>query len=106
MLFFLTLNFYSIILISRVGSNQDAGALRKWRYEMDNEKKNQSMKNEMIRGLKFTLFSASAGIIEIVAFTLLNELTNWRYWTSYLVALILSVLWNFTLRLTVITQQV
>ena len=47
--------------------------------------------------LKFFLFSTSAGIIEIVTFTLLNELTKWTYWPCYLIALILSVLWNFTL---------
>ena len=56
------------------------------------------MKNkEVIRAIKFTLFSASAGIIEIVAFALLNEFMNWSYWPSYLIALCLSVLWNFTL---------
>lgn len=54
-------------------------------------------KKEMIRSLKFVLFSISAGMIEIVVFTLLNELTGWDYWPSYLIALILSVLWNFTL---------
>lgn len=56
------------------------------------------MKNqEAIRAIKFTLFSASAGIIEVVSFALLNELMDWPYWPSYLIALILSVLWNFTL---------
>lgn len=29
-------------------------------------------------------------------FTLLNELLHWRYWPCYLIALIASVLWNFT----------
>lgn len=65
--------------------------------ENNSSKKNQNIKKEMIRGLKFGLFSASAGIIEISAFSLLNKLTNWRYWSCYLVALFLSVLWNFTL---------
>ena len=51
----------------------------------------------MKRILKFIAFSISAGVIEIVAFTLLNELVGWRYWPCYLIALILSVLWNFTL---------
>ena len=54
-------------------------------------------KKEFFRALKFVLFSASAGIIELVVFTLLNELTNWPYWPCYLLALIASVLWNFTL---------
>lgn len=48
------------------------------------------------RFIKFAFFSASAGIIEIGAFTLLNELTSWKYWPCYLIALVLSVLWNFT----------
>ena len=53
-------------------------------------------KKEWIRALKFTLFSISAGIIEIISFTLLNELTHLPYWPCYLIALVLSVLWNFT----------
>ena len=47
--------------------------------------------------IKFTLFSASAGIIQVVSFTLMEEVLHWTHWVSYLVALILSVLWNFTL---------
>jgi len=43
------------------------------------------------------MFSISAGVIEILSFTLLNELTDWPYWPCYLIALILSVIWNFTL---------
>ena len=54
-------------------------------------------KKEVIRSLKFLMFSASAGIIEIAAFSILNELTHWSYWPCYLIALGLSVLWNFTL---------
>ncbi|HIR20001.1 MAG TPA: GtrA family protein [Candidatus Pelethomonas intestinigallinarum] len=56
-----------------------------------------SRKKEVIRSLKFLLFSISAGVIELAAFSLLNELTSWSYWPCYLVALALSVLWNFTL---------
>ena len=54
-------------------------------------------KKELIRTVKFTLFSISAGIIEIVLFTLLDKFTGWAYWPKYLVALIASVIWNFTL---------
>ena len=57
------------------------------------EKKN---KQEWVRVLKFVLFSASAGIIQIGSFTLLNEFTGWRYWPCYLISLLLSILWNFT----------
>lgn len=54
-------------------------------------------KKELTRAVKFTLFSASAGIIQVLAFTLMNEVLRWNYWVCYLTALILSVLWNFTL---------
>ena len=54
-------------------------------------------KKELIRVIKYVLFSASAGVIQLLSFTLLNELTGWSYWPCYLIALTLSVLWNFTL---------
>jgi len=54
-------------------------------------------KKEVLRAIKFCLFSFSAGIIEIVTFTILNEFARWPYWPCYLIALVLSVLWNFTL---------
>ena len=54
-------------------------------------------KKELIRKIKFTLFSISAGIIEIGLFTFLNEFTNWRYGVCYIIALAASVIWNFTL---------
>ena len=54
-------------------------------------------KKELWRAVKFTLFSASAGLIELGSFALLNELLHLPYWLSYLIALVLSVLWNFTL---------
>ena len=52
---------------------------------------------EFWRVVKFVLFSASAGLIQIGSFTLMNELFHWPYWICYLTALVLSVLWNFTL---------
>lgn len=57
----------------------------------------EAAKKELIRTVKFVLFSASAGIIQVVSFTLLNELLSLNYWVSYLISLVLSVLWNFTL---------
>lgn len=57
-------------------------------------KKNAS---EAWRMVKFALFSASAGIIQMGSFALLNELSGWSYWPCYLIALVLSVVWNFTL---------
>ena len=54
-------------------------------------------RKELIRKVKFTLFSISAGIIEIILFTILNEFTSLGYWVCYLTALIASIIWNFTL---------
>lgn len=54
-------------------------------------------KKELWRALKFLFFSVSAGLIQIGSFALLNELSGWPYWPSYLISLTLSVLWNFTL---------
>ena len=52
---------------------------------------------EFLRVVKFTFFSLSAGLIEMGAFALLNELLHLPYWLCYFSALVLSVLWNFTL---------
>ena len=54
-------------------------------------------RSELIRTIKFVLFSISAGVIEIGVFTVLYEMLHWEYWVAYLIALVLSVLWNFTL---------
>lgn len=54
-------------------------------------------KKELIRVIKFTLFSASAGIIELLVYTLLDNITSFNYWACYLPALIASIVWNFTL---------
>lgn len=54
-------------------------------------------KKELVRGLKFVLFSISAGVIQIASFTLMEEVLHLEHWLSYLVSLVLSVLWNFTL---------
>ena len=61
-------------------------------------------KEKLIQIVKFTLFSISAGIIQIVSFELLAllcrgvfSLTDEQYyWGVYLTSLTLSVLWNFT----------
>ena len=56
------------------------------------------MKNkELVRAIKFIFFSMGAGIIETVVFTLLNEFVTDQYWYAYLPALVLSVVYNFTL---------
>ena len=58
---------------------------------------NIQKRKEAVRAIKFGLFSVSAGIIEIIVFTLMERLSDFPYWPCYLVALICSVLWNFTL---------
>ena len=60
------------------------------------------MKKESLwQAVKYTLFSVSAGIIQAVSFTLLFEVllrsNEGLYWVCHIVALILSILWNFTL---------
>lgn len=49
-----------------------------------------------LQALKFLLFSISAGVVQTVTFTLMNEFLRLPYWPCYLVALVLSVLYNFT----------
>ncbi|PWL48426.1 MAG: GtrA family protein [Clostridiales bacterium] len=53
--------------------------------------------SEFWKVVKFSLFSFSAGLIQMGSFALLHECTNLSYWPSYLFSLLLSVLWNFTL---------
>ncbi len=55
------------------------------------------MKNSFIQAVKFTFFSISAGIIQLLVSELMYDVLHINYWVSYLVALILSVVWNFTL---------
>ena len=59
------------------------------------EEKNK--KKELFRVLKYALIAASAGLIEISTCTLFEKVFHWPYWVSYLIALILSVVWNFTI---------
>lgn len=82
---------------------------------MENNEKSNKKKN-VFQFIKFALFSASAGIIQVVSFTLLNEVViklpviqnamassetfakimKNEYGPMYLIALLLSVIWNFT----------
>ena len=54
-------------------------------------------KKNLLQMVKFTLFSASAGVIQGISFSVFNERLHWEHWVAYLTALVLSVLWNFTL---------
>ncbi len=55
-----------------------------------------SKKSGLLRAAKFVMFSCGAGVIQAVSFTLMNELLTLPYWPSYLTALTLSVVFNFT----------
>lgn len=59
------------------------------------EKKDK--KTEVIRAIKFAIVSASAGVVELGVFTLMNEFTGLKYWPCYLTALVASVVWCFTI---------
>ena len=71
----------------------------------ENKKQEQNKKNtkfdkfdkaEFFRMLKFVGFSISAGVIQIASFEILYHAINWYWWPSYLISIILSVIWNFT----------
>lgn len=53
-------------------------------------------KETAIQVLKFVAFSMGAGIIQIVSYTIIHEISGWEHWKCYLPSLILSVLYNFT----------
>lgn len=53
-------------------------------------------KKNILQFIKFTLFSASAGIIQIGSFAIFNDILHLEYWTGYLISLVLSIVWNFT----------
>jgi len=63
---------------------------------MENEKLLEQNEN-LTQMIKFLFFSISAGVIQAISFTLLHELAKLIYWPAYLIALTLSVIWNFTL---------
>ena len=52
---------------------------------------------EVLRAVKFLFISISAGIVQVLSFTLLNEILNLDYWYAYLPSLLLSIIWNFTI---------
>lgn len=56
-------------------------------------------KRQLIEILKFTGFSVSAGVIQFVSTGVLSTWTGLipYYWVAYLIGLVLSVVWNFTL---------
>lgn len=63
---------------------------------MSNQNQKLTKKETIIQIAKFVAFSMGAGIIQIVSYTIIHELTNCAHWKAYLPSLILSVLYNFT----------
>ena len=61
------------------------------------ETKAKPDKKEVLRAIKFLLFSVSAGVIELVSFTLMDLIPNFDYVFKAFISLTLSVIWNFTL---------
>ena len=53
-------------------------------------------KKQLRQAVKFTLFSISAGAIQIGSFAIMEVFIQ-DYWIPYLISLVLSLLWNFTL---------
>ena len=54
-------------------------------------------RKELLRTIKFTLFSVSAGVIQIGSFTVLYEVCHLEEWVAHPISLVMSVVWNFTL---------
>lgn len=54
-------------------------------------------KVEFIRTVKYTGITLSAGVIQMSTVVFFEELTTLRYWATYLIALFLSIIWNFYL---------
>ncbi len=58
---------------------------------------NKADNENLVQMVKFLLFSMSAGIVQAISFALFFEITKLEYWSAYIIALTLSVVWNFTL---------
>lgn len=65
--------------------------------EKENAGVSVGSKHTLWQAVKFAFFSVSAGIIQLAAFALLDEVFHCSYWVAYGAALVLSILWNFTL---------
>lgn len=65
--------------------------------KIEAETKKMTKKEQFIQILKFTAFSLSAGVIQLLSFELLYTwISCLPWWPSYLISITLSVLWNFT----------
>ena len=76
---------------------------------MDTNQEELSKRQNKWMAIKFVLFSISAGVIETISYFVLNQfpqIDKWvnlgsvfgnKYGLTYFIALVLSVVWNFTL---------
>lgn len=80
--------------VKRQETNRDAAEQSDKIEMVDNVK--MPDRKETIRAIKFAVVSVSAGIVEAVVFTAMNELGDFSYWVNYLTALICSIIWCYT----------
>lgn len=65
--------------------------------EKQQNSQNKNTNQNFLQLLKFVGFSISAGVIQLLSFELLFNWIGWKvWWASYLISIVLSVLWNFT----------
>lgn len=80
-----------------LAAKEDTNTVDTTEKQTENNDKPLSKKDQIIQFLKFLGFSISAGVIQILSFELLYNWIGWKvWWASYLISIILSVLWNFT----------
>ena len=85
----------NVIQLEEVQTETTTGAA----VEAEVQPQKPTKKQQFIQILKFTLFSASAGVIQLLSTSILHEWTGWLvgyYYIAYIIGLTLSVIWNFT----------
>ena len=83
--------------VSQAGEVETKANLENENAEDKTATKEKSKKSAFLQFVIFALFSASAGIIQILSFECLYHWIGWNnWWATYLISLTLSVIWNFT----------
>ncbi len=85
----------NVIQLEEVQTETTTGAA----VEAEVQPQKPTKKQQFIQILKFTLFSASAGVIQLLSTSIFHEWTGWLvgyYYIAYIIGLTLSVIWNFT----------
>lgn len=77
--------------------NLNAGKMTVGLGKSDLAADTSTVRKELLRTIEYFMIASSAGLIEISLYTLLDFATPLPYWPAYLIALVASVLWNFTL---------